>query len=247
MRSLFWPLLAVAAVTSLGCPEKKQGPENGAPDATAAVPPKTGPGSIKGEVLFNGQVPPNEPLPKAASAACPQAPAVDEKVLVANGRLRNVAVRISSNAPPGGAAPAEPAALELKNCVYRPRVQGAVTGQALKITNGDATPHKVNAAAGTQSLFKEVLAPGAPALEKKLEKGGVVKVTCEAHPWEVGYVVVSDSKYITTTGDTGTFELKDVPPGSYVLEAWHEKFGTRTSAIEVKPGEATNVLFTFSP
>jgi hypothetical protein len=35
--------------------------------------------------------------------------------------------------------------------------------------------------------------------------------------------------------------------GSYVLEAWHERFGTRTSAIVVKPGEATNVLFTFSP
>jgi plastocyanin len=200
---------------------------------------------IVGEVLFNGQVPPNEPLPKAASAQCPQGPAVDEKVLVANGRLRNVVVRISGNPPPGDSATGT-AALELKSCVYRPRVQGAVAGQTLKISNGDSTPHKVNAAAGTQSLFKEVLAPGAPALEKKLDKG-VVKVTCEAHPWEVGYVVVSDNRYFTTTGDTGTFEIKDVPPGSYVLEAWHEKLGTRTSAIVVKPGEKTNVLFTFSP
>jgi hypothetical protein len=104
----------------------------------------------------------------------------------------------------------------------------------------------VNAAAGKESLFKDVLAPGAPAVEKKLDKG-VVKVTCEAHPWEVGYVVVSDNPYVTTTGDTGSFEIKNVPPGSYVLEAWHEKFGTRTSAIVVKPGEPTNVLFTFSP
>ena len=246
MRFLFWPLLAVTLVTSLGCPDKKRGPEGGpSMDASVAAPPKTGPGSIKGEVLFNGQVPPNEPLPKAAAAACPQAPATDEKVMVANGRLRSVVVRISSNGPPDGAAPESPA-IELKNCTYRPRVQAAVAGQMLKITNGDTTPHKVNAAAGTQSLFKEVLAPGAPALEKKLDKG-VVKVTCEAHPWEVGYVVVSDNPYFTTTGDTGTFEIKNVPPGSYVLEAWHEKFGTRTSAIVVKPGEPTNVLFTFSP
>jgi hypothetical protein len=243
-------LLTVAVVTSLGCPDKKRGPE-GSPSADASVAatpetPKTGPGSIKGEVLFNGQVPPNEPLPKAASAQCPQAPALDEKVLVANGRLQNVVVRISGNPPPSEGSTPGAAALELKSCVYRPRVQGAVAGQVLKISNGDTVPHKVNAAAGTQSLLKGVLAPGAPALEKKLDKG-VVKVTCEAHPWEVGYVVVSDNPYVTTTGDVGTFEIKDVPPGSYVLEAWHEKFGLRTSAIVVKPGEPTSVLFTFSP
>jgi len=87
---------------------------------------------------------------------------------------------------------------------------------------------------------------GSPALEKTLEKG-VVKFICEAHPWEVGYVIVSDNRYFTSTGDTGTFEIKDVPPGSYVLEAWHKRVGTRTSAIVVKPGEATHVLFTFSP
>jgi len=207
--------------------------------------PKTGPGSIAGEVLFNGQVPPNEPLPKAASEACPKAPSVDERVLVVSGRLRNVVVRISSNPPPNGPAP-EPAALELKSCVYQPRVQGGVAGQLLRISNGDTVPHKVNAAVGSKSLFKEALPPGSPALEKTLDKG-IVKLTCEAHPWEVGYVIVSDNRYFTSTGETGKFEIKDVPPGSYVLEAWHERFGTRTSAIEVKPGEATHVLFTFSP
>lgn len=244
MRYLFWPLLAAVLVTSFGCPDRKRGTESA--DASVAAPPKTGPGSIAGEVLFNGQVPANEPLPKAAAAACPQAPPMDERVMVVNGRLRNVVVRISSNGPADGAAPESPA-LQLKNCVYQPRVQGAMAGQSLKIANGDTTPHKVSAAAGTQSLFKpEVLAPGAPALEKKLDKG-VVKLTCEAHPWEVGYVVVSDNPYFTTTGDTGKFEIKNVPPGNYVLEAWHEKFGTRTSAIVVKPGEPTNVLFTFSP
>jgi hypothetical protein len=244
LRYLFWTLLAAALVTSLGCPERKRGPDAGSPADASVAPPKTGPGSIAGEVLFNGQVPSNEPLPKAASELCPKAPAVDERVLVTSGRLQNVVVRISAN-PPDGAAP-QPAALELKNCVYQPRVQGGMAGQLLRISNGDTIPHKVNAAVGSRSLFKEALPPGSPALEKTLEKG-IVKLTCDVHPWEVGYVVVSDNRYFTSTGDTGTFELKDVPPGSYVLEAWHERFGTRTSAVMVKPGEATHVLFTFSP
>src|SRR4051812_6384307 len=140
LRCLSWPLFAAVLVTSLGCPERKVG--SGADASVAPPPPKTGPGSIRGEVLFNGQVPPNEPLPKAASAQCPQAPATDERVLVAGGRLRSVVVRISGNPPPDGSAAKEPVSLELKSCVYRPRVQGAVAGQLLRITNGDAIPHK---------------------------------------------------------------------------------------------------------
>lgn len=250
-QRLWWYLLAASVVTGLGCPDRKTAQADaGAPaDAAVAVvaPPKTGPGSVMGEVLFNGQVPPNEPLPKTASAQCPRAPAADERVLVTNGRLQNVLVRITGNAPPPAAsAPEQPAALELKDCTYRPRVQGAVAGQVLRITNGDTTPHKVNAAVDKRPLAKETLAPGAPPLEKKLEKG-VVKVTCDAHPWEVAHIIVSECPYFTSTGTTGTFEIKDVPPGSYVLEAWHERFGVRTSAITVSPGEPTKVLFTFSP
>src|SRR3954467_12866869 len=50
LRFLFWLLFTVTLVTSLGCPERKLGPEGGpSSDASVAAPPKTGPGLIVGE------------------------------------------------------------------------------------------------------------------------------------------------------------------------------------------------------
>ena len=101
-------LLALCALMGTGCHESKEGPAGSKPaDASAAVavtptPPPTGPGSIQGEVLFNGQVPPPEPL-KGAAAKCAGAPSVDEVIAVKGGRLENVLVRISTNAPPAPA------------------------------------------------------------------------------------------------------------------------------------------------
>ena len=39
----------------------------------------------------------------------------------------------------------------------------------------------------------------------------------------------------------GTFEIKDLPAGDYVLEAWHEKFGQVTKKVSVKDGETKEI------
>ena len=45
------------------------------------------------------------------------------------------------------------------------------------------------------------------------------------------------------TGEDGSFSLKDLPPGEYVVEAWHEKYGTQTQTVKVP--ETSEVSFTF--
>ena len=47
------------------------------------------------------------------------------------------------------------------------------------------------------------------------------------------------------TGKEGTFELQTIPPGTYTVEAWHEKLGTQTQSVTVAPKAATTVAFTF--
>jgi len=49
------------------------------------------------------------------------------------------------------------------------------------------------------------------------------------------------------TDKPGTFEIPNVPEGTYTIEAWHEVYGPLTSSVQVKPGGGANVEFTYSP
>ncbi|MCC7261086.1 MAG: DUF2012 domain-containing protein, partial [Candidatus Latescibacteria bacterium] len=53
------------------------------------------------------------------------------------------------------------------------------------------------------------------------------------HPWMAGYVVVTPHPYFAVTAADGSFEIKDVPAGKYVVEVWHEYLGTKTQEVTV--------------
>jgi hypothetical protein len=48
------------------------------------------------------------------------------------------------------------------------------------------------------------------------------------------------------TANGGAFELKGLPPGTYTIEAWHEKLGTQTQSVTVGDKETKNISFTFN-
>ena len=124
--------------------------------------------------------------------------------------------------------------------MYRPRVQAAVAGQSLSIRNSDQTLHNVHGYKGPSTLFNQAEIPGMPAITKKLsETDQVLKFKCDVHPWMTGYVVVSSNPFFAVTGDDGSFRITGLPPGSYTLEAWHERFGAKTAKITVADDKPT--------
>jgi hypothetical protein len=40
--------------------------------------------------------------------------------------------------------------------------------------------------------------------------------------------------------------VEGLPPGTYTIEAWHEKFGTKTASVTIGAKESKDVAFTFS-
>jgi plastocyanin len=201
--------------------------------------------NIAGTVSFSGPAPKMEALKRKADPFCGKKDMNDETVMVKDGKLENVVVRISKNAP-AGKVPTDPIHVDQEDCMYRPRVQGAVEGQKIAIKNSDGTLHNVHTYSGTKTLFNQAQPPKSAALEKTASGADVVKFKCDVHPWMTGYVVISKHPFFATTGADGKFTIKDVPAGSYTLEAWHEKLGTQTAEVKVEEGKPADVTFTFS-
>jgi hypothetical protein len=131
--------------------------------------------------------------------------------------------------------------------MYRPRVQGVVDGQKLEIRNGDPVLHNVHTYEGARTLFNVAQVPGTPNIEKTFTQNGVIlKFKCDVHQWMTGYVWVQNNSYFAVSDQDGKFSIKDVPVGTYDIEAWHERFGTKTGKVTIAKGKPAEVKLAFS-
>ena len=211
--------------------------------AASAMPARAG-GTITGSVSFNGAAPTPVKLDRKGDAAC-AGDAFDESILVNSGALKNVVVRLKN--APAAPAPETPVVVNQNGCLYTPHVQAAMVGQKVEIQNGDLTLHNVHAYEGTKTLFNQAQPPKAAVLSKTLAADAdIIKLKCDVHSWMVSYIVVSKSPFFATSGADGRFEIKDVPPGKYTVEAWHEKLGTKTAEITVEEGKTAELPVAFA-
>ena len=230
------------------------------PSAAATQKPKTprGPidpsktGTITGVARFEGEAPARKPISAAGSGGCPEhaTPPLSEDVIVENGLLANVFVHIKDgldgwDLPP---PPSDPVAMDQKGCIYTPHVVGMRVGGKIQVQNSDPTSHNVNVRSRANDGMNPIQPPGSKPVEwspTKKELGASFE--CSLHPWMRAYVCVVDQPWFAVTGPDGAFTLSSVPPGDYILEAWHEKYGKRTAKVSLEPGGSGSATFTFKP
>jgi len=74
----------------------------------------------------------------------------------------------------------------------------------------------------------------------------MVPIRCDVPEWMTAYVGVVDHPFHAVSSlEDGSFEIPGLPSGDYVLEAWHERYGVRTSNVRVGAGDVQHVEFTF--
>ncbi len=240
------PLLALALLlTACGSPPK---PETSLPPAH--VDSATA-GAISGRVLFHGNTPPMPAIDMSSNPNCerqhPEAQHAETVIVNANGTLRNVFVWIKTGLtaaqwPP----PAQSAALNQNGCIYQPHVLGIMEGQNLEIVNSDPVNHNVHAECQTNAAWNESQPPRAEHKFKTFTAEEILfPVTCSVHPWMRSYIGVSPHPFFAVTGDDGTFSLKGVPPGTYTIEAVHEKFGKKAGTVTLAPSGAATIEFAY--
>ncbi|MEI6083261.1 MAG: carboxypeptidase regulatory-like domain-containing protein [Verrucomicrobiota bacterium] len=246
MKTLFVGLLVLA----VGCGKPAETPT--APPPLAEPAPVAGTATIAGKVLFTGDVPKPTLIKMAADPYCASAhdaTVPNEELLInTNGTLRNVFVYVRDGLTGTYPPPTTPAVLDQAGCLYRPRVQGLQVGQPLIIRNSDDTLHNVHALGDKNPAFN--LGQPVRGMEQKkmfTQPEVMLRFKCDVHPWMTAYLGIVNHPFHATTGDGGTFSLSALPAGKYVVEAWHEKLGTRTQTIELAAGETKTVEFTFTP
>ncbi len=215
----------------------------------AAAPAKEGNATIKGVVAFSGKAPEMKvPAKRKDADVCKSKEVKYNAVLVKDGKLKDVLVRIAAGGVAGNwKAPEKHAEIDQQDCMYTPRMQGVVAGQSIDIKNGDQTLDNVHTYKGADSLFNQAQPKGAAAITKETpDEATVMKFTCDVHPWMRGFVVVTDHPFFAVSGEDGSFKIEKVPAGKYTVEAWHTQYGLlKKEAVEVKDSGEVTVDFDY--
>lgn len=252
-----WSLFAAffLALTVAGCGGGQPAAEQpagdaapAAPAATAAIDPATA-ATITGKVAFTGQAPNRIRIRMDAVPACTQANPdpvfVQEVVVNDNNTLRNVFVYVKEGLGDRSvAAPTPEVMLDQKGCMYNPHVLGLVIGQKIRIKNSDSTNHNIHPLPMQNREWNQSQPPGSADLVQEFARPEImIPVKCNVHPWMISYVGVLRHPFFAVSGADGSFEIKGLPPGNYVIEAWHEKFGTFQQNVTVGASETKQVDF----
>ena len=251
MRSL--GLTALVCVLAAGCGGGGETTGKALVDTGPAFTPDLEAGAtITGKVTFEGEKPVAKPIDMESHPACAaghkDSPAMTEDAVVnPNGTLRWAFVWVKAGlTQTKWVKPAAPVVLDQSGCVYTPHVLGLQTGQNLEIRNSDPTNHNVHPVTKNNSEWNETQPPNSgPKLRTFDHPEIMVQMKCNVHPWMRSFVGVVDHPFFAVTGGDGTFTIKGLPPGTYTIETWHEKYGTRDRQVTVGARESKTVDFAF--
>lgn len=111
--------------------------------------------------------------------------------------------------------------LDQKQCRYEPHILLVPQNEDLRMKSSDATLHTIHMeGAATYNLpfpFPNNV------ISRSMSTPGLVTLRCNGgHVWMNAEMFVAPHPYYAVTGESGRFELTDVPAGEYEIVAWHE-------------------------
>ena len=209
-------------------------------------------GGINAMVMFEGMAPDMDVIDMASEPTCAAkysgTPMTEETVVGDGGGLANVFVYVKEGLDGGMSfpTPSNAVVVDQDGCRYIPRVVGVQAGQDLTFRNSDGLPHNINASPSTNRGFN-ISQPVTMDTNRNFALAEVmVPVRCDVHGWMSAFVGVLDHPFHGVTSMDGSADLGMLPPGEYVVEAWHEVYGTQTASVTVATGETAMVSFSFS-
>ncbi|HEY2903092.1 MAG TPA: carboxypeptidase regulatory-like domain-containing protein [Polyangia bacterium] len=118
-------------------------------------------------------------------------------------------------------SPAKGKVISQRNKAFVPRVLAVPVGTKIDFRNEDSIFHNVFSLSKPNDFDTGLYKQGG-SYTQVFKKAGPVQLLCNIHSTMVGYVYVVDSPYYGQAEANGAFNIRNVPPGDYEIEVWHE-------------------------
>jgi len=137
--------------------------------------------------------------------------------------------------------PADHVAVDQRKMNFVPRVTVVLQGTTVDFVNSDSVAHNVYwpSVGGNKKLAHNLGTwPKGDKKSFQFTDLGTAALLCNVHPEMSAFVVVVPTPYFAVTDADGSFEMKDVPPGTYTLKTWSEDGKVTTQSVTVASGTA---------
>ena len=120
--------------------------------------------------------------------------------------------------------PSAPVRAEIStaNKEFSPHVLVVPLGSTVTFPNHDPFNHNVFSLS-EENPFDLGLYSRGETRSARFDRAGIVRIYCNVHAQMSALVVVRDNPYFVQPSGDGTFSIPAVPPGTYVVHAWHER------------------------
>lgn len=124
-----------------------------------------------------------------------------------------------------------------KNKIFIPHVLPLLKGSTLRIGNDDPFMHNVHARMGDRTIFNLNILFQYQTIDQVIAEAGVYRISCEPHPEMSAVLVTLDNPFFAQPDETGSFEIREVPPGRYEIVSFDaERDRRRTKRVQVGAG-----------
>ena len=171
----------------------------------------------------------------------------DFKVSSAGG-LKDVAITLE-HVEAGKPFNKEPINILSENCKFFPDLNFIRQGESFKVNNLDAVMHNSQVYQKERGKIllnipipAEEVSDGKVTFKKKFK---IMQMICGMHEFMQTWGYRVQNPYYFKTDDKGNYNIDDIPPGEYIVNAWHYLMKPQKRKIKIAAGETIDLSFVF--
>lgn len=174
---------------------------------------------------------------------------LDDFKISADGGMKDVVITLE-HVEAGKPFVKEPISIQSENCKFSPDVHAIRQGESFTVDNLDAVMH--NSQVYQKERGKILLNIPIPAEEIsdgkiQFQKNyRIMQMICGMHEFMQTWGFRVQNPYFFHTKIDGNFKIDNIPPGDYVVNAWHYLMKIRSKKIHVSENSVIDLNFSFN-